>query len=293
MSTHPHAAGLFVIDDPEWRRKVFRGGLLLLVPTLGWPALLGYRSALVDQLLRGEESTLPEWRGAFWRHAWEGVKGIGVIFGYLAPLYVLLAVLVLQRGYVPGSIAAWWAGFFVVFPIFSTLSFPLACVALTFATPNGLGGVECAALIGGYGLVVFLVPAGFLRVSVTRRHASAFAVWITVPFILRRARAYLSAWWHAGLMSLAGHLALPLAPWGVVWAYGSIVFLFNEVLIDAGDLTADCWLGRARKQARWANGLRVGPSTARDGAGRTVTTIALGPFSAPLPRMPRTSTRRG
>src|SRR5262245_57442393 len=30
------AEGLFLLHDPDWRRKVFTGGLLLMIPFVGW-----------------------------------------------------------------------------------------------------------------------------------------------------------------------------------------------------------------------------------------------------------------
>jgi hypothetical protein len=85
-------------------------------------------------------------------------------------------------------------------------------------------------------------------------------------------------------MSLAGHFALPIAPWGVVWCYLGILTLFNEVLLAAGAAPGEGWLARALADPRFSGRGRLGFGTLLDGRGRTVTVIDLGPFSAPLPR---------
>jgi len=93
--------------------------------------------------------------------------------------------------------------FFAVFPIFSTLSFPVACIALTWlAEPAYISPAECTALIALFALVTFQIPAGFLRVSCTYRMLSAFDLVKRLTFIVRNFRAYAWAWLASGLMSL-------------------------------------------------------------------------------------------
>lgn len=283
MKLHPHAAGLFATADPGWRRKIFVGGLLLLVPAIGWPTILGYRTALIRHLFEKTAVPLPPWRGRIAAYLLEGLKAMGVIFGYLLPLYAILGVTVTARGYAFGAPAALVALFFVAFPIFSTLSFPAACAIFTYhawITP-----AECALLVGLYALVVFLIPAGFLRVSLTGRHLAAFQLWRTLPFLARHFVGYVKAWWHAGVMSLFGHLAVPFSPWGVVWAYLAIIFLFNEILLQTGAKAGDGWLRMALEDRRFAARGRVGTARLKDGRGENVTVLDLGGFSVPLPRV--------
>jgi hypothetical protein len=284
MRLHPHAAALFATADPDWRRKIFRGGLLLLVPTLGWPTILGYRTALVRHLFESDVPTpLPPWSGRVSEYFVEGIKAVGVIFGYLSPLFALLAAIVTARGYVPGAPAALLLLFFLAFPIFSTLSFPTACVV--FAHQSRITTSECGMLVGAYALVVFLIPAGFLRVSLTGRHLSAFQLWRTLPFLKRNLVPYVKAWWHSGIMSLFGHLALPFSPWGVVWAYLAIIFLFNEILVLTGARAGPGWLRASLEDRRFAGRGRVGTGHLEDGRGEDVTVLDLRGFSVPLPRL--------
>ena len=92
------AEGLFLLGDPEWRGKVFTGGLLLLVPFFGWFATLGYRKDLIGHLFRGDDPPLPTWRGRFWFHTREGLKAASVIFTQYLPLGITLGVTLASRG---------------------------------------------------------------------------------------------------------------------------------------------------------------------------------------------------
>ena len=152
--------------------------------------------------------------------------------------------------------------------------------------------MECAVAVALWAAIVFVVPAGFLQVTLHGRHRAAFAIWRTLPFVRRNLRAYAAAWWHSGLASLGGHFALPIAPWGVVWCYLAIVALFNGVLVVAGIAPGEGWLQRAIGDPRFAPRGRIGRFTLRDGAGATVTAIDLALFAAPLPRWPLRMRRR-
>ncbi|MCA8975684.1 MAG: DUF4013 domain-containing protein [Planctomycetes bacterium] len=226
MTLHPHVAGLLPVLDPRWRAKIFRGGLLLCLPFVGWPAVLGYRARFVRHLFAPEAAALPDWREGFWGFVRDGLWAMTVIFGYLAPLYAMVAWLAIGRGYLPGMGALGLTLGFAAFPIFSTLSFP---VAVTLLLRDGwLHGGECASALAVWALLIFLVPAGFLQVTLKGRHRHAFAVWRTVPFVVRNLRAYAAAWWYSGLMSLCGHLCLPLALSGVTLFRSVVATLFRR-----------------------------------------------------------------
>jgi hypothetical protein len=283
VTLHPHAASLFLLADPRWRQKVFVGGmLLLLAPPFGWPAVLGYRKELVRHLFEDLEEPLPAWEGRLLHHFTEGLKALGVIFGYLAPLYATAGGLAAYRGFTPGAGSLVLALFFVLFPIFSTLSFPIGCLLLGHAGWLSMG--ECSALVGLYALVVFLIPAGFLHVSLTGRYRTAFALWRTLPFVGRHLPAYAGAWWYSSLISLVGHLALPFSPWGVVWAYLAIIFQFNEILHQGGERISSGWLARALADPRFARRGRPWLARLEDGRRESTAVLDLGAFSVPLPR---------
>lgn len=279
---HPHVAGLLPVLDPDWRAKIRRGGLLLCLPFVGWPAVLGYRARFVRHLFHPTAAALPDWEEGFWGFVREGLAAMAVIFGYLAPLYVAVAWLALERGFVPGSGTIVLAVAFAAFPIFSPLSFPVGALLLTRG--GWVGGGECALALAVWALLVFLVPAGFLQVSLGRSHWGAFALWRTVPFVARNLRAYAAAWWHSGIMSLTGHLFLPFAPWGVVWCYLGILTLFNEILITAGHAPGNGWLQCGLDHPRLRGSGGFGRFVMQDGSGASMTAMRLWWFTAPLPR---------
>ncbi len=286
MRLHAHVAGLCPLADPDWRRKLWTLGLWLFVPVLGWPAVLGYRARFVRHLFGSQASVLPATNEGIVSFALEGMRAVFVIFGYLSPLYAALALTAWGRGFVPGALSLALAIFFVLVPIFSTLSFPLACWLLTVGEHALLSPLECTLFLGGFALIIFLVPAGFLEVSRTGKHRSAFAIWRTLPFVARNFAAYVEAWLSSGAMSLLGHWALPVAPWGVAWCYLAIIVSFNEVLLRAEPSRSADGFRRLLTEPR-NHGGKPGLSTLLDARGEQVNVFDLGWFSAPLPRWPR------
>lgn len=281
MTLHPHAAGLLPLLDPRWSAKIWRGGLVLCLPFVGWPAVLGYRACFVRHLFTPHREPLPDWRDGLWKFVLEGLCAIAVIFAYLAPVYAAVAWLAASRGFVPGSGTIALALAFAAFPIFSTLSLPVATLLLT--RDGHVLPIECVAVLASWCVLVFLVPAGFLQVSQHGRHRHAFAIWRTVPFVVKNLRSYAAAWWHSGLMSLVGHLCLPLAPWGVVWCYLGIVAVFNELLVRTGLAPGRGWLEHALVDGRFRR-RELGRYVLRDAAGEQRTVVELGFSAAPLPR---------
>ncbi len=281
----PRAASLFMLSDPAWRSKIFTGGWLLLVPPLGWPALLGYRQALSYHLFHATDSALPPWRGQLGTYWCNGVKSMGVIFTYLAPSYLLLAIVLLSRGWRPEEATAWLAVCFVCVPIVSTLSLPIA--ALLALQGGWISLLEALGLFGLFAVLVFFIPAGFLRVSATGRHLAAFNLRRVFRLIRREPRAYAAAWWHSTWISLVGHIPLPLAPWGVTWAYLAIIHLFNEVLHRAGDAPGSGWYQTLAADPRLAESRAFGLSRMTDASEARVRVLELGRFGVPLPRFRR------
>lgn len=281
MNSRVRVAGLIALLDPHWRAKIFRGGLVLLIPIVGWPAVMGYRARFVRHLFTDEPSPLPEWSGQFRRHLVEGLRAMGVVFGYFAPLYVVLATLVATRGFVPGTPTLICTAVFVAVPILSTLSFPTACVLLALAPERWITPFEALAFIAAFALTVFVIPAGFCQVARTGRYRDAFVLGAALRLIARHPRAYFAAWWHSSVMAMAGHFALPLSPWGVVWCYLGILVLFNALLLDDDTAPGDGWLRRALADPKLAR--RPGVEV-RDANGEVVNVLEIGEYAAPLPR---------
>ena len=246
--------GVFMIHDPLWREKIFFGGLLLLLaPPIGWPAALGYRKALVERLLSGQSPVLPDWKGQVWRHFTEGLKAIGVIFAYYTPLYILLGIVIDAKGGTPNEYWLYTLFFFLLAPLFSPLAFPLIVISSgLFGQPIPLGIPATATLLLLFTLATFVIPAGFLQVSLTASYGSALRLFEALSLIRRNFRLYLRAWYHSIVMSLSGHFAIPFSPWGIVWCYLGIIFLFNSILVEGEeDITPDCtWFGKLASDPR-------------------------------------------
>lgn len=287
MALHGHVAGLCALADREWRAKLWTIGLWLFVPCLGWPAVLGYRTRFVRHLFGEHAQTLPPTRGAFWGCAWDGLRAVGVIFGYLAPLYAILFALLLMRGWVPGGTALGLTAFFVAFPIFSTLSIPISCLLFAAARPAWLSPLEASLFLAGYALLIFVVPAGFLEVTRSGRYRSAFALWRSLPFLVRNLADYVEAWLKSGLMACLGHSVPPLAPWGVAWCYLSIIVNFNEILLRSQRTLPSPGFDRLLADPRFRGRGRFGRARANDANDEAVPILDLRLFSVPLPRWPR------
>lgn len=224
--------GAFVVLDPMWRQKIFLGGLLILLcHPIGWPVALGYRKVLISRLALGLEPVLPEWKGNIFRFYFEGLKAMGVIFGYLMPLYLVLLCLLLTNGVRPDEYWLYAVLFFAIATMFSTLSFPSFVMYWTFVSEGYRVPVWISvSLLACYGLIVFFIPAGFLQVSQTGRYLSAFHLRAAVRTMVRHFKQYVVAWYRSGIMSLCGHFAFPFSPWGVFWCYLGIIYEFNSIL---------------------------------------------------------------
>ncbi|MDI3340203.1 MAG: DUF4013 domain-containing protein [Sphaerobacter sp.] len=51
----------YVFQDSQWIKKVAIGGLLVLIPIVGWLIVTGYWLRMTRQVIQGEDLPLPEW----------------------------------------------------------------------------------------------------------------------------------------------------------------------------------------------------------------------------------------
>ncbi len=273
---HDRNAALFALRDPDWRGIYRAGGWWLLVPVIGWPVVLGYRRRLVEHLFAPMETPLPRFRGQVGRLLLAGWGAMAVIFAHIAPVYVALFSLLLDRGWTPGAMALWCAVGFAVLPLWSPLSLPLAIGAAAWT--GWIGGAEAALFAAAFAVSVFVVPSGLLEVSRTGNYFSAARIDRSLARILRAPRAYLRAW----AFGLVGQTVVPLTlilwPWTLFHAYVATVVRFNQLLIDQDQAPGRGWLAFAAEA-----GTPPGPEQI-DGAGRPITVLALGPFALPLPQ---------
>lgn len=247
----------FLVIDPQWRRKVWLGGWILLLPLIGWPAVLGYRKVAIDRLVQGTIPVLPDWGRGLWFYAWEGCKAMLVINGYYLPVYAWVGYRLSQAPQSAEIPWGWLALFFAVLPIFSTL---ITAAVLGFAqfyvSEPIFGWGEVAAITLAVSLLTFFIPAGFLNVSRTGRYLAAFDIPYALGFIRRHFRTYLECWIGSGVIAILAHAAVPFSPWGVVWCYLVIVYAFNEIpLIPTGtppEYLQRSWFPRFR-QSLWTS----------------------------------------
>lgn len=236
------SAGLACTADADWRSRIWHGGLLLLLPFVGWPLVLGYRRLFVERLLDGARPLLPAWQGNHGIALRHGLAAMAVIHAWYAPLYLWLAIKTTEAHawqelpWLPALV------FVASFSIFSTLIVPVWLLWFRFGCTVSPAPIELGLIGVPFALATFLIPAGFLNVSRTRRTISAFDVRAALRLVRAAPAAYVEAWMGSGILSLAAHFCLPLAPWAVTWCYLAIVYAFNDVPRRSGhDLHRRSW----------------------------------------------------
>lgn len=85
----------FVMKDPTWTKKVLMGGLFLLIPIVGFIALMGYQRKLFDALRDDPEAKLPEID--FGNDLSYGLPVFGIVLCYMLPGMILSAIPVLGQ----------------------------------------------------------------------------------------------------------------------------------------------------------------------------------------------------
>lgn len=281
------SAGLACTSDPGWRSKIWQGGLILMLPIVGWPMVLGYRRLFVERVLDGARPLLPEWRGNRLTALRYGLGAMGVIHAWYLPLYLWLGLRTAEWGL--WSDVPWIAALLVVsaFGIFSTLIIPAWLLWLRLAAETAVPQIELVLIGVAFAGVTFFIPAGFLNVARSRRIVTAFDIPSAVRHIATNPRAYVEAWLGSGVMSLLAHFSLPLAPWAVVWCYLAIIYSFSEVpVLDAGADHRRSWY-RHYRDVHWAQ-FRVMRTRLVEhyegGAEGNFKALCLGRLRIPLPR---------
>ena len=152
------SAATFVRADPDWRAKIFRGGLLLLLPPLGWPVALGYRKMLIGRLVTRAEPLLPSWEKNVLRYWREGMQALGVIFAHYSPVFVFYAFKIARHG-LPDlpwlQLAAFFAFFFLLTPF---LLPSLVIASSEWAGGSAFNTAEVLGVLGYFAIATFLIP---------------------------------------------------------------------------------------------------------------------------------------
>ena len=291
------SACLFMVADPAWKNRIWIGGWVLLIPVIGWPAILGYRKEAIVRLVNGDSPLLPDWRAGLWLYFREGFKALLVINAWFLPAFVWVTVRLTQSPYSGEFPWFWLLAFFLAVPILSTLAVPVLVAVARYALAEpAISLPESLAISALFVAATFVIPAGFLNVSRTGRYLSAF----DVPWMLRTTSrnfpAYLEAWIGSSLVSLIGHFCIPVSPWGIVWAYLSIVYFFNEIPTlsdqqDDSEHLKDSWFpvmrsgfwSRFESEKKGVICEHVFADNESDGVSlQNFTAVVLGPVSVPI-----------
>jgi Protein of unknown function (DUF4013) len=167
----------FVVEDPDWIKKILIGGVftLLAVVVIGAPFVMGYLVRLTRNVARGEPRPLPEWDdlgGLFM----DGLRALVVYLGHLVAALIL--------------------------PI--TLG-GLLIVVMTASSGGGsagdvVGAVAAFAMVGVYAIggllmlaLMVYVPAALLRFALYDRVSAGFAPREVAGIIRRNIGPYLLA----------------------------------------------------------------------------------------------------
>jgi hypothetical protein len=76
------------LQDPDWIKKVLIGGLIAIIPFIGWLLVGGYMVRTVQRVGSGADVPLPEW-DQWGDDLVRGLKLLGVIIIWMLPLWVL------------------------------------------------------------------------------------------------------------------------------------------------------------------------------------------------------------
>jgi len=223
---------LYMFRDPDWKRKIFVGGLwLLLFPPLGWPIALGYRREALSALVEGRRPILPPWGGQWPRYLKEGLKAAGVILVYFLPFLSVFWFAAIDDWLTVETHALELAAFVLAILLLLPVCLPLLPPLYWYLFPwVRLSPVEMILMGVVFWGTTFLMPAAFLQVSLHGGFQAAFRVDRMLVFVGRNLRGYLEAW-AVSLVSTAVAAALgPGVAWGIFWSYLVIVYTFNEAL---------------------------------------------------------------
>ena len=224
-------AALFMVKDPQWVKPVRTlGWWILLCPPVGWLIALGYRKEVVLHFTRSNVGPLPVWPGVYHLFC-EGVKALGVISCYLAPVLILSWHWGADQGWhdmVGGVTYGLWSLSLVPLTLPATpLFYMINCDNYMLSPIQGMTLFIISASS------TFMIPAGFMRVALRGSFSDALYLPSVFTMLFNYWRPYLRAWWDSLRLSIAGLSMIVFAPWGIAWSYLGIVLCFNQILAQS------------------------------------------------------------
>src|SRR5258708_1735423 len=80
----------YVMEDPEWLKKVGIAALILIIPILGAIVVLGWVLEVTRHIINGEPDVLPDWSN-FGDFLTKGFQAFAIAFVYLLPVILINA----------------------------------------------------------------------------------------------------------------------------------------------------------------------------------------------------------
>lgn len=81
----------FVFDDPDWLQKIVIGGIVALIPVIGWVLVYGYMIAIGRNVIRGEAQPLPDWSD-FGQFLVDGLYAFVIGIVYTLPIFIVMCL---------------------------------------------------------------------------------------------------------------------------------------------------------------------------------------------------------
>ena len=92
----------FVFDDPDWVQKIVIGGLVSLIPVIGWLLGLGYMVAIGRNVIRGNPQPLPDWTD-FGQFLVDGLYAFIIGLVYCLPIFVVMCLVLFPAMAIGGA----------------------------------------------------------------------------------------------------------------------------------------------------------------------------------------------
>ena len=92
----------FVFDDPNWVQKIIIGGIVSLIPVIGWFLVMGYMIAVGRNVIRGNPEPLPDW-SEFGQFLIDGLYTMVISFVYTLPIFLVLCFVLLPALAIGGA----------------------------------------------------------------------------------------------------------------------------------------------------------------------------------------------
>ena len=202
----------FIFNDPRWLNKTLIGGLFYLAGffLIGYVFILGYLARLVRNVIAGVQHPLPEWDD-LGEYFGDGLKLIVVGFGYMLPIIILTALLII----------------------------PAVMLGMDNRTGD-LSGVFASCVVLLILPVSFLIsvilPAAALRCIVLGKVSAAFDIRAVLGFVRENVGNYLMA---IAIYFVAGFAA----QFGVILLCVGVVFTAFLALAVAAHAFGQVWIG--------------------------------------------------